>query len=457
MQKVAKYFQIGNVNMAKVTPMEQANKQKKEIKMPAKKGSNKSGAGMDRKVTRKNNPMKRVAVVAAGLIAAYFIYVIILSPTGQSLTVDQNRIVISDVISGTFEDFIPVRGRVAPAKTLYLDAMEGGRVEQILVEDGADLKAGDLIVEMSNATLQLNVLGNEARVAEQLNNMRSIELSLEQNRLQHKRNLIDINYQIKMLSRQFTREQGLVKNGGVSRTQFADTKDTLDWYRNRLEVTLESQASDAKMQDEQLTFLKETSERLESNLKISRQNLENMNVRAPVDGKLSGFNVEIGQSIGRGERLGQIDTPDNYKLTANIDEFYLSRVALGQNLQYDNYQLEISKVYPQVQNGQFEVDFKFLADQPKDIRRGQTVQTKLTLGDSNKAILIPNGTFFQDTGGNWIFVVTADKSQAVKRNIRLGRRNNRYIEVLDGLVVGDQVITSTYSSYQDMERLNLNN
>jgi len=332
--------------MATITPMEQSNKMNKEIKMPTKKAGEKSGSGMDRKITQKTNPYKKYGIILVILIVCYYLlYPMVSSTTGRTLTVNQNKISISTVTSGTFEDFIPVRGRVTPAKTLYLDAIEGGRVERILVEDGATLKAGDLIVELSNASLQLNVLGNETRVAEQLNSMRSIELSLEQNRLQHKRNLIDINYQIKMLSRQFKQEQGLVKTGALSQTRFADTRDTLEWYKNRLAITLESQASDTKMQVEQLQFLKQTSQRLETNLGISRQNLENMNVRAPVAGKLSGFNVEVGQSIGRGERLGQIDTPDNFKITASIDEFYLQRVILGQNAQYEGYSLEISKIY----------------------------------------------------------------------------------------------------------------
>ncbi len=224
---------------------------------------------MDRKVAAKSNTIKKLAsVILPAIIAAYFIYTFVLSPAGQSLTVNEDRIIISPVTTGTFEDFIPVRGRVTPAKTLYLDAIEGGRVERILVEDGARLNAGDLIVELSNATLQLNVLGNETRVAEQPNNMRSIELSLEQNRLQHKRNLIDINYQIKMLSRQYNRENELVKSGGISSTSFSDTKDTLDWYKNRLSITLESQASDTKMQDAQLKFLKDTSERIDLQLPI---------------------------------------------------------------------------------------------------------------------------------------------------------------------------------------------
>lgn len=258
-----------------------------------------------------------------------------------------------------------------------------------------------------------------------------------------------------MLSRQLNREQELLTSDAVSKSQVDDTKDTLVWYQNQLEVTLESQRSDSRMQEEQLKFLKETSTRLESNLAISRQNLDNMNVRAPVAGKLSGFNVEIGQSIGRGERLGQIDTPNDYKVTAFIDEFYLGRVDIGQAAVYQDFELAISKIYPQVQNGQFEVDFKFVDKHPQGIRRGQTLQTRLTLGDASKAILIPNGAFYQDTGGNWIFVVTPDETEAVRRNVRLGRRNNQFIEVLDGLEIGEKVVTSPYTSYQDMQRLSL--
>lgn len=415
-----------------------------------------TGAGMDRKVEKSAN-RRRKYVIAAVIVAVLVFVVLKISQQsrGKSLAVNSERIHVSHVTEGTFEDFIPVRGRIAPAKTLFLDAIEGGRVERILVEDGVELQAGDLIVELSNASLQLNVLGNEARVAEQLNNMRSIELNLEQNRLRHKRNIIDIEYQIKMLSRQLNREQELLTSDAVSKSQVDDTKDTLVWYQNQLEVTLESQRSDSRMQEEQLKFLKETSTRLESNLAISRQNLDNMNVRAPVAGKLSGFNVEIGQSIGRGERLGQIDTPNDYKVTAFIDEFYLGRVDIGQAAVYQDYELAISKIYPQVQNGQFEVDFKFVDKHPQGIRRGQTLQTRLTLGDASKAILIPNGAFYQDTGGNWIFVVTPDETEAVRRNVRLGRRNNQFIEVLDGLEIGEKVVTSPYTSYQDMQRLSL--
>jgi HlyD family secretion protein len=415
-----------------------------------------SGAGMDRKIAKKSTtPKKALIILVVALLLALSLYTLLNLNSGRALNVDSERIAISSVTTGTFEDFIPIRARVTPAKTLFLDAIEGGRVERILVEDGANLKAGDLIVELSNASLQLNVLGNETRVAEQLNNMRSIELNLEQNRLQHKRHLVDIQYQIKMLSRQLSREASLLKTNALSQSQYDDTKDTLDWYQQQLQLTLESQESDSRMQGEQLTFLRETSTRLESNLAISRQNLDNMNVRAPVAGKLSGFNVEIGQSIGQGERLGQIDTPDDFKLTAQIDEFYLGRVDIGQQAQFDDYRLQIRKIYPQVQNGQFEVDFEFIEQQPDNIRRGQTIQIKLTLGDATEAILIPNGAFYQDTGGNWLFVVNQQGTEAIKRSVRLGRRNSRYIEVLEGLEVGEKVVTSPYTSYQDLQRLNL--
>ncbi|WP_042149320.1 MULTISPECIES: efflux RND transporter periplasmic adaptor subunit [unclassified Pseudoalteromonas] len=416
-----------------------------------------NGSGMDRKVTNISKPLKKwFTVLFIAICVTVIAYSVVSKPSGKALSVDSNKIVISSVTTGVFEDFIPIRARVTPAKTVFLDAVEGGRVEKILVEDGTTLKAGDLIVELSNASLQLNVLGNEARVAEQLNNMRTIELNLEQNRLKHKSNIIDIKHQIKILTRTLKREKDLLPTGAIMQSQYDDTSDTLSWYQARLSLTLESQQSDTRMQKAQLVFLKDTSQRLESNLAISRQNLDNMNVRVPVNGKLSGFDIEVGQSIGRGERLGQIDTPNNFKLTAFIDEFYLGRVDLGQHAKYENYDLQISKIYPQVQNGQFEVDFKFVSAQPKGIRRGQTIQIKLTLGDASEATLIPNGAFFQDTGGKWLFVVNQDDNEALRRNVRLGRRNNQFIEVIEGLELGEQVVTSPYSSYQDMHRLNFN-
>ncbi|WP_417462543.1 efflux RND transporter periplasmic adaptor subunit [Kordiimonas sp.] len=419
-----------------------------------------TGSGMDRRVEKKKAPWKKLAIAVGAVGLVVLIATVVMDASGgRSFKVAEGRIVVSTVTEGTFEDFIPVRGRVTPLKTVFLDAIEGGRVERVLVEDGTMLKKGELIVELSNTTLQLEVTRNEALVTEQLNNMRTIELSLEQNRLSHKRNLVEINYQIKRLERQVTRERELIKTNAISQSQLDQTEDELEYYRNRRAITLESQATDARLQETQLKFLKTSGDQLETSLVYARKNLSALNVRAPVDGKLSGFNVEIGQSINRGGRLGQIDDPENYKLTANIDEFYLGRVDLGQEANFerggDNFTMQIAKIYPQVANGQFEVDFVFEGEQPEGIRRGQTLQTKLTLGDATKAALIPNGAFYQDTGGNWVFVVTPEGDQAVKRNVRLGRRNSRYIEVLEGLEVGERVVTSPYTSFVEMDRLKL--
>ena len=434
---------------------------KKPLHMPesaqSKPAKSVSGAGMDRQVASPSAfPTKSVALVAALGILLLSGWFFSEQLNSRSLSVYQNRISIATVRTGLFEDVIPVRGRIEPAKTVFLDAVEGGRVERVLVEAGTQVKAGQLILELSNPSLQLEVLGNEARVAEQLNAMRNLELNLEQNRLTHKRNLNDIDYQIRMLTRQVAREKTLVGQNALADSQYQDTVDTLGWYQRQQGLTLESQASDARMQEAQLNFLRQTSARLESNLDISRQNLDNMNVRSPVDGVLSGFDIQIGQSISRGERFGQIDSPEDFKLTASIDEYYLSRVALEQKAQYQDYSLAIRKIYPQVQDGQFRVDFAFTQQQPEGIRRGQTLQTRLSLGDASEALLIPNGTFYQDTGGNWIFVVTPDGSAAVRRKVKLGRRNADYIEVVDGLAPGEQVVISSYSGYREMDRLTLN-
>lgn len=450
--------------MGTVTDMEKKQKNDSTVSMHGgatrTPGGAVTGSGMDRRVEKKKAPWKKLAIAVGAVGLVVLIATVVMDASGgRSFKVAEGRIVVSTVTEGTFEDFIPVRGRVTPLKTVFLDAIEGGRVERVLVEDGTMLKKGDLIVELSNTTLQLEVTRNEALVTEQLNNMRTIELSLEQNRLSHKRNLVEINYQIKRLERQVTRERELIKTNAISQSQLDQTEDELEYYRNRRAITLESQATDARLQETQLKFLKTSGDQLETSLVYARKNLSALNVRAPVDGKLSGFNVEIGQSINRGGRLGQIDDPENYKLTANIDEFYLGRVDLGQEANFerggDNFTMQIAKIYPQVANGQFEVDFVFEGEQPEGIRRGQTLQTKLTLGDATKATLIPNGAFYQDTGGNWVFVVTPEGDQAVKRNVRLGRRNSRYIEVLEGLEVGERVVTSPYTSFVEMDRLKL--
>lgn len=419
-----------------------------------------SGQGMDRRVERRTPWPKVAGWALAALVAAGFVaWLTLLLIGGRSLTVQSGRIVVSEVTSGTFEDFVPLRGQLVPKSTVYLDAIQGGRVEEMLVEDGATVEAGQLIARLSNTNLQLEVLGREAVVTEQLNALRTIELQLEQNRLSHKRNLVEIDYQVKRLERAIARQRDLVVRDLVAQSTLDELQDELDYYVNRKAVTLESQATDARLQEQQLRQLREAGEQLESGLGFARKNLDDLDIRAPVAGRLSGFAIEIGESIAPGGRLGQVDDPEGYKLRVGIDEFYLGRVDLKQTGVAEHgrrdYDVVVSKIYPQVNNGQFEVDMTF-AEEPRGLRRGQTLQVRLTLGDNSEAVLVPNGAFYQETGGNWVFVVTPDGTQAVRRNVRFGRRNTDFIEVLDGLEPGERVVTSPYTSYAGMDRLAIN-
>ncbi len=419
-------------------------------------------SNMDRKISKKSAKYKKPIILAlCALIVSVITWQLLQDDQGKIYKIERANLVISTVTSGEFEDFLPIRSKVAPLKTVYLDAIEGGRVEKVLIESGTIVEKGQPIVILSNTQLQLDVMRNEAAVTEQLNNMRNIELSLEQNRLGHKRNLIELEYQIKRLTRQVKREQTIFEKGSISNSTLQESQDLLDYNTKKYHLTLESQRTDALMQEQQLTFLKDTAVRLQDSLRFATDNMDNLNMKAPVTGKLSGFDIIVGQSISRGERLGQIDDPDSFKLEASIDEFYLERVELEQPASVmrngNRYELQVSKIYPQVKNGQFQVDLTFNDQQPAGIRRGQNLPTKLTLGDSSKVKLIKNGAFYQDTAGSWVFVVSADNQTATKRTVKLGRRNNQYIEVLDGLYDNEKVITSPYTSFKQMDTLKLIN
>jgi HlyD family secretion protein len=414
---------------------------------------------MDRAVEKKMPLSRKVGFgIAVVLLLTVGWWLVSTLLEGRSLSVDSQKITVSTVTRGTFEDYIPLRGRLVPRSTVYLDAIEGGRVEQVLVEDGAMVEAGESIAILSNTNLQLVVLGREAEVTEQLNFMRTLELQLEQNRLSHKRNLVEIDYQITRLNRSIDRQRGLAEKDLVSQSTIDELEDELKYYQDRRAVTLESQATDARLQEQQLYQLRIAGEQLRSSLDFARKNLDDLNVRAPIAGKLSGFNIEVGQSIERGGRLGQVDDPNGFKLNVRIDEYYLGRVDLQQVAvaEHNNrkFDMQVTKIYPQVNNGQFEVDMTF-KQEPIGMRRGQTLQLRLTLGDNTGALLIPNGSFYQETGGNWIFVVSPGGSEAVRRPVRLGRRNTSFIEVLDGLEAGERVVTSPYTNYSGMDRLSL--
>jgi HlyD family secretion protein len=422
-------------------------------------GGPQSGGAMDRVVEVKGLP-KRVKIaigVALALLAAIVFYM--MAPSGSAQTVAADRVTISTVTKGRFDDFLPLRARVTPLVTVFLDAVEGGRVEQVLVEDGAMVQKGQLLAVLSNSDLQLNLLARQTEVIQQVNSMRSQELALSQNRLQNERAIVEADLVTSKARRQYEMQRPLVEKGFVPGKVFRDSQDEYVSNRRRSEVLRRAQATDERLQSSQLAQLRASAASLNKSLDIARATLEALNLRAPVDGQLTAFSIQVGQSMNRGERLGQIDSAGRSKLVAQVDEFYLGRVEPGQLATAEwggkTYRMKVAKIYPQVRNGTFEVDLHFVGPEPGDIQRGQTLQTKLTLGDPTPALLIPNGAFYNETGGAWVFVVTPDGSEAVKRQVRLGRRNADYIEVLDGLEAGERVLTSPYTGFADKDRLDL--
>jgi len=416
-----------------------------------------SGGAMDRVVVRKRIDKRLIISGAAAAALLLIILFWLFAPRSDSMTVARDRLSLSAVQSGTFDDFLPLRGRVTPLVTVYLDAVEGGRVEKKLVEDGAQVTAGQLLAILSNAELQLSTLEKQAEVEQQLNNMRSQELALTQTRNNNLRDLNQAETDLAKARRQYDLYKPLAEKGFVSMKSFNDTKDDLTYQQQRLEILKRSVSQTESLQTSQLSQLRAASSSLNSSMGIARSNLGQLSIRAPVTGELSGFDIQLGQSLQQGERIGQIDSAGGNKLQADVDEYYLGRVQVGQTATADvdgkTYRLKVAKVYPQVRNGQFQIDLVFVGPAPPSVQRGQTVQTKLTLGDPTKAMLIPNGAFFNDTGGNWIFVVDSSGNGATKRQVQLGRRNADYIEVLGGLQPGERVVTSSYSGLVDKDHL----
>ncbi|MGH6707301.1 MAG: efflux RND transporter periplasmic adaptor subunit [Sphingomicrobium sp.] len=427
-----------------------------EMKLASEKGAV-SGGAMDRVIQRKRIDKRVLIAGGAAAIVVLMLIFWLFAPRSDSQTVNPTRLSISQVQQGTFEDFLPLRARAAPLMTVYLDAVEGGRVEQLAVEDGATVTKGQLLAVLSNTDLQLSTLARQTEVEQQLNNMRSQELALQQTRSANRRELNQALTDLSKAQRLYDLQQPLAKKGFVAGKAFNDTKDDLAYQRNRLAILRSSIAEDEALQASQLGQLRASTSSLNQSLSIARSSLSQLFLRAPVSGQLSGFSIQLGQSLQQGERLGQIDSAGRNKLEADVDEFYLGRVAVGQTASIEidgkTYALKVSKIYPQVRSGQFRIDLVFDGPEPPSIQRGQTMSTKLTLGDSSRAVLVPNGAFFNDTGGNWVFVVDESGRSATRRAVQLGRRNNDFIEVLDGLKPGERVVTSTYSGLVDKDHL----
>jgi HlyD family secretion protein len=416
--------------------------------------------GMDRVIEKRRLPVW-AKYVAAGAIVLLLALGWFLAPRGNRQSVQSDRLTISEVRNGTFDDFLPLRSLVTPLLTVYLDAVEGGRIDKILVEDGAYVKKGQMLAVLTNADLQLATLRSQTDVAQQVYNLQLTELSLEQTRSANAQAVIQAENEFAKAKRQYDLQAPLAQRGFVAGKVFNDTKDDLVLAQRKLDEVRATKGAENHLQTTQVSQMRSTAQTLSGALGIARSNLDQLNLRAPVDGQLSAFAIQIGQSMSRGERIGQIDSPGHNKLRAQVDEFYLGRVQPGQiaTVEYagKTYKLKVARIYPQVKNGIFEADLWFIGDEPKGIQRGQTLQARLTFGDPAPARLLPNGAFYNDTGGQWVFVVAPDGRHAIKRQVRLGRRNEDFIEILDGLDPGEKVVTSPYTGFADKDRLDITN
>ena len=413
---------------------------------------------MDRIIPKKKWTTKKVISISviAGiilLIACSFYFTL-----GKSkLNVNTERITVSEVTKGSFKEFIPVNGIVLPVTTIYLDAIEGGRVEEKYVEDGTMMKKGDPILKLANTDLELSLANQETSVFNLLTQMQISRNAARQNTIMKLNQRTDVDNVLKEAERVYLLDKKLYEQGVIAAQEFKQSENTYNYAIQKKKLTEEILKQDSTSIIEEGNQSKESYKRTEEALKIMRKKVEDLIVRAPIDGQLTSMDIEIGQNKNKGERLGQIDVLSGFKVRVDIDEHYISRIYNGLIGEFTfadkDYKLVIHKVYTQVSNGKFQVDMKFEGEIPKGIRRGQTLQIRLALSDETQALLVPKGGFYQQTGGNWVFKVNDDGSVAYKIDIQLGRQNPEYYEVLGGLKVGDKVITSGYENYENSQEL----
>ncbi len=382
-----------------------------------------------------------------------------LSVPQRSLRADRDRLTIATVIEGEFHDFIPLRAQVVPRETVYLDALEGGRVDRVFVEPGDFVTAGQPIVQLSNTELELNVLDREARLIESLTQLQLYQTQLEQNRLANDTALANIEYEIVRLTRASQRRKRLAANGMVPQEESQALQDELEHMLRLKPLQGESNERQNALRIRQLPQIDAQLEKLQKDIEITRSKLDNLMVRAPVDGRMTAIDLKVGENRNRGERLGEITPDSGFKLIAAVDEYYLGRLHKGQSatvkIDERDWPLRVVRVYPQVRGGTFNVDLAFEGTPPEGLLPGQAVQGKFALETKSNATMLPTGPFLQHTGGDWIFVLAEDGETAYRRRIRLGRRNIEQLEVLSGLEPGERVITSDYSSYEKVERIDL--
>ncbi|MES2372826.1 MAG: efflux RND transporter periplasmic adaptor subunit [Bacteroidota bacterium] len=413
---------------------------------------------MDRVIQKKKWSTKRIITIVLvvgiiALIAGSFYY----TSGNSKLNVETDRITISEVKKGPYRDQIPVNGVVLPVTSIYLDATEGGRVEEKYVEDGAIMKKGQPILKLSNTNLQLSLVNQETSVYNLLTQMQISRNAAQQNTVNKLNQMTDVESQLTEAERIYKLDKHLYEQKAIGLQEFKTAENNYNYLRQKKALTNQILQQDSVSTSQQVEQAKQSYAGSQNALAVMRKKVGDLIVRAPVDGQLTSLDAEIGQNKREGERLGQIDVLSGYKVRVNVDEHYLSRIFIGLSGEFTfankNYKLKITKVFSQIANGNFQVDMQFEGEAPQGIRRGQTLQILLALSDETTAILVPKGGFYQQTGGNWIFKVNESGTVAYKTEIRLGRTNPDYYEVLEGLKPGDKVVTSSYENYGTMQEL----
>jgi len=414
---------------------------------------------MDRVIEKKHKWLNKKTIwfTVGGILIILVAYNIFFGDKSSKLNVEKEKITIESIVENEFKDYTAVIGTVEPIRTVYLDAIEGGRVEEILIDEGNMVKKGDVILKLSNTDLILEISNNESNVSRSINDFENRKINLELQRINRRQTLIETERLLKMQKRQYEYNKKLLAGEHISQEVFDQSYEQYTATKQQFELFEEALRSDSIYRGVQLKAMNMQIKNMQDNLKIVQGKLENMKVKATCDGELASLNPEIGEVINYGTRIGTINILDNYKLRVEIDEHYIARVRRGLPGSFDfsgsNYKIKIDKVYPEVNNGRFAVDMIFTSERPDQIRIGQTFRIKLELGESKQAILIPRGGFYQSTGGQWVYVVDEAGKLAVKRNISIGRLNPKYYEVLEGLKPGEQVIVSSYDNFNDVDQL----
>ena len=382
---------------------------------------------------------------------------LIIKPNQSTLRINGDTMTISTVKQGEFNDYIRLSGTVQPLVTIQISPVEGGIVQEILIEEGSTVKKGDEILRLSNDNLDLQILNSEAELAEKENILRNTQIQMEQDRLNVKQQKAEYQLNVKRLRRTYEQQKSLYEDKLIAREEYLKAKEDYDLALEKLQLIAEKEIQDSLFRFTQVERMRESLENMQLNIQMIRRRKDNLTIKTPIDGQLGILDAVLGESIGAGTKIGQISDMSSHKIEVQIDEHYIDRVVPGLNATFERqetlYNAALRKVYPEVRDGKFKADFKFEGDTPDNIRSGQTYYLNLQLGSPEAALLIPRGSFFQKTGGKWIYVVNGDGTRAVKREIRIGRQNPQYYEVLEGLTAGEQVITSGYDNYGDNDVL----